>query len=213
MRYYATDTELEIRALAVWGRTRYLSVMEAFHNQYWIFASERGRNIVSLKLKCQSGVWSHNLRLSKQAALTTAQWPRPLLCLSYAHTYWVLFGSFSFFCFLCAKFRMLFLLQFSCNVILMMHMSDAATFVVFCETQWPRPPLFSPSWQSNTMKYGGGFLYNLVFTEWRHCVSQNEVWGRGCYITLFSPRDVTAFHRMNRLRLKCGQCVLAGSPY
>ena len=27
---------------------------------------------------------------------------------------------------------------------------------------------------ANTMKYGGGFLYNLVFTEWRHCVSQNK---------------------------------------
>ena len=53
---------------------------------------------------------------------------------------------------------------------------------------------------ANTMKYGGGFLYNLVFTEWRHCVSQNEVWGRECYITLFSPSDVTAFHRIgNRL--------------
>ena len=25
----------------------------------------------------------------------------------------------------------------------------------------------------NTMKYGAGFLYNIVFTEWRHCVSQN----------------------------------------
>ena len=25
---------------------------------------------------------------------------------------------------------------------------------------------------ANTMKYGGGFLYNLVFTEWRHCFSQ-----------------------------------------
>ena len=49
---------------------------------------------------------------------------------------------------------------------------------------------------ANTMKYGGGFLYNLVFTEWRHCVSQNEVWGRGYYITLFSPSDVTAFHRI-----------------
>ena len=82
----------------------------------------------------------------------------------------------------------------------------------FCETQWPRPPLFSPSWLilwnsmtptsfvftelANTIRYGGGFLYNLVFTEWRHCVSQNEVWGRGCYITLFSPSDVTAFHRI-----------------
>ena len=28
---------------------------------------------------------------------------------------------------------------------------------------------------ANTMKYGGGLLYNLVFTEWRYCVSQNEV--------------------------------------
>ena len=26
--------------------------------------------------------------------------------------------------------------------------------------------------------------------------SQNEVWGRGCYITLFSPSDVTAFPRI-----------------
>ena len=49
---------------------------------------------------------------------------------------------------------------------------------------------------ADTMKYGGEFLYNLVFSEWRHCVSQNEVWGRGCYITLFSPSDVTAFHRI-----------------
>ena len=48
---------------------------------------------------------------------------------------------------------------------------------------------------ANTMKYGAGFLYNLVFTEWRHCVSQSEVWVMGCYITLFSPSDVTAFHR------------------
>ena len=43
---------------------------------------------------------------------------------------------------------------------------------------------------------GKGVLYNLVFTEWRHCVSQNKVWGKGCYITLFSPSDVTAFHRI-----------------
>ena len=34
---------------------------------------------------------------------------------------------------------------------------------------------------ANKMKYGGGLLYNLVFTEWRYCVSQNEVWGRGVY--------------------------------
>ena len=49
---------------------------------------------------------------------------------------------------------------------------------------------------ANTIKYGGGVLYKLVFTEWRHCISQNDVWGRGCYVTLFSPSDVTAFHRI-----------------
>ena len=64
----------------------------------------------------------------------------------------------------------------------------------FCETQWPRPPLFSPSWliqwsmmegyyitlfspsdvrAFHRMKYGEGVLYSPVFTEWRHCVSQN----------------------------------------
>ena len=48
---------------------------------------------------------------------------------------------------------------------------------------------------ANTMKYGGGVLYNLVFTEWRYWVPQNEVWGRGFYKTLFSPSDVTALHR------------------
>ena len=32
---------------------------------------------------------------------------------------------------------------------------------------------------ANTMKYGEGLLYNLVYSEWRHCVSQNEVWERG----------------------------------
>ena len=44
---------------------------------------------------------------------------------------------------------------------------------------------------------GKGVLYNLIFTKWRHCVLQNEVWGggRGCYITLFSPSDVITFHR------------------
>ena len=28
------------------------------------------------------------------------------------------------------------------------------------------------------MKYGGGVLYNLVFTEWRQCVSQ-KTYGMG----------------------------------
>ena len=53
---------------------------------------------------------------------------------------------------------------------------------------------------ANTMKYGEYYiymyiLYILVFTEWCHCISQNKVWGRGCYIILFSPSDVTAFHK------------------
>ena len=43
---------------------------------------------------------------------------------------------------------------------------------IFCETQWPWPPLFSPSWLIQ-WSMGGGVLYNLVLTEWRHCVSQN----------------------------------------
>ena len=52
------------------------------------------------------------------------------------------------------------------------------------------------------MTYGEGVLYNFFFTEWRHWVSQNEVWGRGSYITLvkFSPSDDTAFHRIQMKR-------------
>ena len=42
----------------------------------------------------------------------------------------------------------------------------------FCETQWPWPPLFLPSW----------------LIQWSM--------GEGSYITLFSPSDVTAFHRI-----------------
>ena len=43
----------------------------------------------------------------------------------------------------------------------------------FCETQWPWPPLFSPNWLIQ-WSMGEGVLYNLIFTEWRHCVSQNK---------------------------------------
>ena len=50
---------------------------------------------------------------------------------------------------------------------------------------------------ANTMNYWGMFWYNLVFTEWRNCVSQNEVWGRGCYITLFSQNYVTKLEQLN----------------
>ena len=34
---------------------------------------------------------------------------------------------------------------------------------------------------ANTMKYGRGVLYNLIFTDWRHRVSQN------IYTTLIYP--------------------------
>ena len=54
--------------------------------QYWIITSERGRNIfVSLKLEGQSGVQTRDLRLSKQAALTTHQGPRPVSALWLGH--------------------------------------------------------------------------------------------------------------------------------
>ena len=44
---------------------------------------------------------------------------------------------------------------------------------------------------TNTMKYGGGFLYNLFFTEWRHCVSQNRVDRRRASFY----RDIASFYR------------------
>ena len=69
MRWHCPpDTEFEIRALAVWGRARYLSATEAPHNSEFF---------VSLKLEGQSGVRARDLRLSKQAGLTTAPAPPP----------------------------------------------------------------------------------------------------------------------------------------
>ena len=52
---------------------------------------------------------------------------------------------------------------------------------------------------ANTMKYGGGLLYNLVFTEWRHCVLQN------CHISrrLLSPNFL--FGRYGRSHHLCYQ--------
>ena len=61
--------------------------------------------------------------------------------------------------------------------------SMTSTFFVFTELliQWSMGEgsyitLFSQSDVTafHRMKYGGGVLYNLVFTEWRHCVSQNR---------------------------------------
>ena len=49
--------------------------------QYWIFYERTGKkHSVSLKLECQSGERARDLRLSKQAALTTAPGPPPLTC-------------------------------------------------------------------------------------------------------------------------------------
>ena len=64
---------------------------------------------------------------------------------------------------------------------------------------------------ANTMKYGGGLLYNLVFIEWRHWVSQNEVWGRGSYITLFSQSDVTTFYRIATYQDDCCLGIFLGT--
>ena len=72
------DTWFEIRALAVWGRARYLSVTEAPHNIESVRLS--GKETFSLKLECQSGDWTRDFRLSKQATLTTAPGPPPLQC-------------------------------------------------------------------------------------------------------------------------------------
>ena len=71
---------------------------------------------------------------------------------------------------------------------------------VFCEIQWPWPPLFSLS-RLIQWSMGEGVLYNFFYTEWRHRVLQYEVWERGCYIILFSPTDVTAFHRFRHLEI------------
>ena len=81
------------------------------------------------------------------------------------------------------------------------------TIVVICAFLWNSmtSTSFVFTELANTMKYGGGVLYNLVFTAWRHCVSQNEVWGRGCFITLFSPSDVTASLGLNQYLLTSSQ--------
>ena len=64
-----------IRSLAVWGRARYLSVTES--PQYSIARCERVKNILFfLELEGQRGVRTLDLRLSKQATLTTVPGPR-----------------------------------------------------------------------------------------------------------------------------------------
>ena len=55
--HYPPNTGFKTRALAFRGRARYLSVRERFP-QYWIFTSERGRNILFLLNKRQE--WGSN---------------------------------------------------------------------------------------------------------------------------------------------------------
>ena len=59
-----TDTGFEIRALAVWGRTSYISVTLRVSGEKTFF--------VSLKIEGHSGVRSRDLWLPKQAASITA---------------------------------------------------------------------------------------------------------------------------------------------
>ena len=69
-------TAFKIRTLTVWGRARYF-----FHTILSFYEWAETKHCVSLKLKGQSGVRTRDLRLSKQAALTTAPGsPSPPLC-------------------------------------------------------------------------------------------------------------------------------------
>ena len=67
--HYPLDIEFEIRALAVWGRERYLSATEAPHNNKSLRVTE-GETFFSLNLEYQSGARTRDLRLYyKEAAL------------------------------------------------------------------------------------------------------------------------------------------------
>ena len=84
MRWHCPpDTGFGVRALAVWARARYFSVTESPHNIEFLWVS----GVVSLKLGGQSGVRTRDLRLSKQAALTTVLGPPALLCWT-QHPFW-----------------------------------------------------------------------------------------------------------------------------
>ena len=103
--------------------------------------------------------------------------------------------------------------------------SATAICKVFCETRWPRLPLFSPSWLIQwsmgegsyislfspsdvtafyRMKYGGVVLYNLVFTEWRHCVSKNLSHDMHASLLIFVIRQHPKSHTVaNPLAIQC----------
>ena len=63
--------------MAVWGRTRCLLITEAPHKIEYIYVWAEKKHFASLKVEGQSGIRTRDLRLSKQAALTTAPWPSP----------------------------------------------------------------------------------------------------------------------------------------
>ena len=73
--HYPPDARLEIRALADWGRTRYILVAEVPHNIEYLLVS--GEETFPLKLEGKNGVRTRDFRLSKEAALTTAPGPPP----------------------------------------------------------------------------------------------------------------------------------------
>ena len=75
--HFPPDTRFEIRVPGV-GLLRLITLplVHGGYPQYWIITSERGRkHFVSLKLEGQGRVETRDLRLSKQAALTTAPVP------------------------------------------------------------------------------------------------------------------------------------------
>ena len=75
MRWHCPpDTGNEIRALVVWGRACYFSVTKAPHNIESLRVS--GEETFCF-FEGQSGVRTRDLRLSKQAAFTTAPGPPP----------------------------------------------------------------------------------------------------------------------------------------
>ena len=79
MRWHCPpDTWFKIHALVIWGRALYLSVTEVPHNiNFILYEWAEEKRFVYLNLKGQSGVRTRDLRLSKQAVLTTAPEPPP----------------------------------------------------------------------------------------------------------------------------------------
>ena len=53
---------------------------------------------------------------------------------------------------------------------------------------------------ANTMKYGGGFLYKLVFTEWRHSVKKKLYNTPSPILHSVKRSDVTRFGQLRAIR-------------